>query len=156
MSPVIHKLEVHLLARDDFQGRGHILGGKVPYHGVGRYMFVTFKVSAPISAYDGWARECGTWKIMSLFSELQNDPSKGWPMGFSFVVAVWIAGPRFALTKNFSDMLRRRSPTPQDLSIWDLASHFGFTGRPKFPTKRSKHLQHSPCPCGHLFLNIAG
>jgi len=23
---------------------------------------------------------------------------------------------------------------------------------PKFPTKRSKRLQHSPCPCGHMFL----
>jgi len=74
-------------------------------------MFVTFKVSAPISAYDGWARECCTWKIMSLFSELQYGPLKGWPMGFSFVVAVWITGPRIALAKNFSDMLRRRSPT---------------------------------------------
>ena len=50
----------------------------------------------------------------------------------------------------------RHQRAPQDLSIWDLASHFGFTGRPKFPTKRSKRLQHSPCPCGRMFLNIAG
>ena len=113
MSPVIHTLEVHLLARGDFEGRGRILGGKVPYHGVGRYMFVTFKVSAPISAYDGWARECGTWKIMSLFSELQNGPSKGWPLGFSFMVAVWITGPRLALTKK---LLRHAAPPKPDPS----------------------------------------
>ena len=152
MSPGIHTLEVYLLARDDFQGRGRILGSQFHYHGVGRYMFVTFKVSAPISAYDGWARECGTWKIMSLFSELQNDPSKGWPMGFSFVVAVWITGPRFALAKKLFRHAAPPEPDPQDPLILELAPQFGFTGRPKFPTKRSKRLQHSPCPCGHMFL----
>jgi hypothetical protein len=77
-------------------------------------------------------------------------------MGFSFVVAVWITGPRFALTKNFFDMLRRWSPTLRTPLIWDLAPHFGLTGRPKFPLKRSKRLQHSPCHCGHMFFNIAG
>jgi len=114
VSPGIHTLEVYLLARDDFQGRGRILGSQFHYHGVGRYMFVTFKVSAPISAYDGWARECCTWKIMSLFSELQNDPSKGWPMGFSFVVAVWITGPRFALAKKLFRHAAPPEPDPQD------------------------------------------
>lgn len=77
-------------------------------------------------------------------------------MGFSFVVTVWINGPRFALTTNFSDILALPEPDPQDPSTWDLASLFGFTGRPKFLTKRSKRLQHSPCHCGHMFFNIAG
>jgi hypothetical protein len=77
-------------------------------------------------------------------------------LGFSFVVAVWITGPRFSLAKNFFRHAAPPEPDPQDLSIWDLASLFGLTERPKFPTKRSKRLKHSQCPCGHIFLNIAG
>ena len=48
-------------------------------------------------------------------------------MGFSFVVAVWITGPRFSLAKKLFRHAAPPEPDPQDPLILELAPQFGFT-----------------------------